>query len=140
MIVSESGTMRNSILGAGSRVSGMVEDSVLFHHVQVARNAVIRDSVVLPYTVIEEDALIEHALLIGGKDCIVERNARVGGLEQVSNTDFPNILKGGFSVIGRDVTIPRDSRIGSGCVVYGRAERRSHSPLYVEDGTCHMIA
>jgi len=138
MVIAESGTVRNSILGAGSRVKGLVEDSILFHDVFVARGAQVRNCVVLPSNIIEEGAVMEHALVLGGKDRVIERNVRIGGAKGVENLAYPAVMKNGLTVIGYGLTIPRESRIGTGCLVHGRSEKRLSEPLFVEDGDCYQ--
>jgi hypothetical protein len=133
--ISENGTVRNSMLGAGSRVRGLVEDSILFHDVFVARDAEVRGSVVLPSSRIEEGAVVENALIIGGRDCALERNAQVGGTADVVNREFPAILKKGLTVIGSGLSVPRNSQIGAGCLVENRSEKRLSSPLNMESGS-----
>lgn len=135
--VSESGTMINSFVGCGSRVKGVVEDSIIFHDVHIGKNAHVRGSVILPFNSIEDGAVIENALLLEGRDRVIERNARVGGFNDVRNGEYPSLLQKGFSIIGHGVTLPRNSHIGAGCLVYGRGEKKLPSPFVMEDGTSY---
>jgi glucose-1-phosphate adenylyltransferase len=137
VIIAEGGVVRNSILGAGSRVRGEVEDSLISHNVYVARGARVRNCVILPFNVIEERALLEHTLVLGGKDAAVERDVRIGGTDAVSNKEHPQALKNGLTVIGQGMTVPRGSQIGAGCLVYGKMEKRLTKPLHLEDGASY---
>ena len=135
--VSETGTVRNSFLGCGSRVKGEVENSIIFHDVHIAKNVHVRGSVILPFNTIEEGAVIENTLLLEGKDRLIERNVRIGGFRDVTNGDFPGLMQKGLSIIGHGITLPRNSQIGAGCLVYGRGEKKMTPPLVVEDGTSY---
>jgi UDP-3-O-[3-hydroxymyristoyl] glucosamine N-acyltransferase len=94
--------------------------------------------VVLPSSRIDEGARVENTLVIGGRDSAIERNAQVGSSEDVVNRDFPVILKKGLTVIGSGVSVPRDSRIGAGCLVANRSEKRIASPLNLENGSSYL--
>ena len=135
--VSESGSVINSFVGCGSRVKGDVEDSIIFHDVHIGKNAHVRRSVILPFNSIEDGAVIENALLLEGRDRVIERNARVGGFTDVRNGEYPRLLQKGFSIIGHGFTLPHNSHIGAGCLVYGRGEKKLPSHFVMEDGTSY---
>jgi hypothetical protein len=138
VVIDVSGVVRDSILGAGSRVRGTVENSLIFHNVYVAREAHVRNCVVLPFNVVEEGAVLEHALVLGGKDGAIERNVRIGGTDAVPNAEYPQVLKNGLTVIGQGMTIPRGSTIGEGCLVHGKMEKRLSAPLHLEKGDSYL--
>lgn len=52
----------HSLIAGGCRIEGVVENSVLFRGVQVSRDAVIRNSLVLPGTRIESGAVVDYAV------------------------------------------------------------------------------
>jgi hypothetical protein len=138
--VSESGAVINGFVGCGSRVKGVVENSVIFHNVQIGKNTRVSGSVILPYNTIEDNAVIENALVLEGKDRIIERNTRIGGFVDVHNRDFPHLLKKGLSVVGQGVSLPRDSRIGAGCLLPSDGEKKLPTPFIMKNGTTHRAA
>jgi hypothetical protein len=133
IFITESGSVKHSVLGFGSQISGFVENSVIFRDVVIKKNAQIYNSVVLPSNIIEEDVVIQNALILGGKDRTVEQNTVIGDKVEGNNSDYPSILKRGLTIIGQSLTIPNSSRIGSGCLVFGRANKPL-KPLEVETG------
>ncbi|GEM_PF-1364716 len=135
--VSESGAVINSFVGCGSRVKGMVENSIIFHDVQIGKNAQVRGSVILSYNSIEDGAVIENALVLEGKDRVIERNTRVGGFVDVHNKEYPDLLRKGFSIVGQGVNLPRNSRIGAGCLISAGGEKKLPAPFVMKDGTTY---
>ena len=135
--ISEGGTVINSFLGCGSRVRGMVENSIIFHDVHIGKNASIRGSVILPYNSIDDGCVIENALILEGKDRIIERNSVIGAFEDVYNQEYPDLLKKGLSVVAQGVGIPRNSRIGAACLVAPGDDRKLSAPFVLESGASY---
>jgi hypothetical protein len=137
-VVGDRAFIRNSYLGSGAVVHGSVEGSVVFSGVTVGRDSTIRNSVILPFNRIEEGVRIENALVLGGRDRTIERGSSIGGGDGAKNADYPLVIKKGLTVVGESVNIPSRSRIGSGCLVYGRPEHgkpeHARKPLDVKDG------
>jgi hypothetical protein len=137
-VVGDRAVIRDSYLGSGAVVHGSVEGSVVFGGVTIGRSSTIRNSVILPFNKIEEGVRIENALVLGGRDRTIERGSSIGGGDGAKNADYPFVIKKGLTVVGESVNIPSRSRIGSGCLVYGRREHgkfeQTRSPLDVKDG------
>ncbi len=132
-IITSSGSVKNSVLGFGAKISGIVENSIIFRDVVIKKNAQIYNSVILPSNIIEEDVVIRNTLILDGKDRTVERNTVIGDNTGGNNSDYPSILKKGLTIIGQSLTIPNSSRIGAGCLVFGKADKLLE-PLEVETG------
>ena len=76
--IGDSAKIKNSIITEGCEIYGTVENAVLFPSVRVMPGAVVRDTVVMDSTVIEEDAQVEYSILdravsIGADACIGRR-------------------------------------------------------------------
>ena len=132
-IVSEDAVVKNSILGNGTKVDGLVEDSIIFNGVYIEKNTVVKNSVILPLNNIKENVMIENALILGGDNRVIERDSIIGSNSMVPNEDFPGILKKGLTIVGEGVTIPSHSRVGAGCLVHGKWDGIP-SPVIAEDG------
>ena len=68
-----------SMLNEGSRIMGEVDHSVLFSGVKIGKGAKVTNSVIMPFTVIEENAVIDHAIV--AQNCIISAGAHVAGSE-----------------------------------------------------------
>ncbi len=80
----------NAIIAEGCSIYGKVIHSIVSTGCRIAKNAVVKDSVIMGNTVIEEGAVIKHAII--GENCIIRKNATVG-----ADTEKP---QKGICVIG----------------------------------------
>lgn len=87
----EEADVRNSIVADGCIIEGKVENSVLFRGVTVARGAVVRNSIVMQATRLEENSSIDFAIL--DKNVVLRRDKNLKG-----DPDWP-IVVGKNSVV-----------------------------------------
>ncbi|MCM3691302.1 glucose-1-phosphate adenylyltransferase [Neobacillus niacini] len=76
MYLDENATLHQSIISEGCKVYGKVENSVLFYGVTVGHGAIIKDSVILPNTIIGENAEIYRSVVGSGSE--ISANVKVG--------------------------------------------------------------
>ena len=96
--------IKNSLISEGTRVHGTVENSVIFYGAYIGRGAVVKDSVILPYTTIEDGAVVEYSII--GQNVTVGKNAAVGASKEVAMaTVTPGKMSGYMAVLGDDLTI-----------------------------------
>jgi hypothetical protein len=131
--VLENGVVKDSILGNGVSVDGTIEHSVISDDVTVCRGAVIKNSVILNCNVIDEDVRIENTLLFEGNGRIIGSGSAIGNEQDIDNILYPEIIKRGLTVIGRDIPVPPFSKIGAGCLVLD-TEKPLNTPIMVSDG------
>jgi glucose-1-phosphate adenylyltransferase len=80
-----------SLIANGCIIEGHVENSVIFRNVHVGKDAIIKDSIILPNTVIAEGAELDHVIL--------DKNVRVRTRSRlVGNADFPVVIRKGGMV------------------------------------------
>ncbi len=128
--ISEGGTVKNSMIGSGALVEGLVEDSVIFNGVRISRGAAVRGSVILPSNTVDVGAQVANTVILEGNGRIIGSESSIGRISDNANVNLPKILKKGLTVIGEGIVIPPSSRIGSGCLVCGN----NRGLLEVEDG------
>ncbi|MDI3542416.1 MAG: glucose-phosphate adenylyltransferase [Candidatus Atribacteria bacterium] len=125
--------VRRSLLGSGAIIDGSVEDSVIFSGVYVSRGAEVRHSIIMSDTRIEEEAVIDRAIL--DKNIIVGSKARVGYGESLRpNQTIPDMLKSGLTVVGRNARIPSGAIVGRNCRVGADIKEEDFSSLVLENG------
>ncbi len=100
------GIVRNSRIGTGCIIEGIVENSVVSHGVTVEKHAVVKNSVVMSGTVVGWHSVVDR--------CIVDENVRIGkscylGFGGHSHTG-PNI-----TVLGKGATVPDYTAIDLNC-------------------------
>ena len=107
--------VERSFVGAGARIEGNVEGSVLSPGVVVERGAVVRGSVLFHHAVVRAGARVDRAIL--DKDVHVGAGAEVGAGEPRPNETYPDSLRCGAVVIGKGTQVPPGTRVGRGCIV-----------------------
>ena len=74
--------VKNSIVVEGCSVYGKIENTVLFAGVYIGKNTVIKDSVIMPNVRIEDNVVINKAII--GSDSIVRKDSHIGNGESIA--------------------------------------------------------
>lgn len=74
-----SAAIKNSIITEGCNIEGTIENSVIFQGVTVEKGAVIRDSIVMPNTVVKAGARIDFSIV--GWNAKIGENASIGSVQ-----------------------------------------------------------
>ena len=101
--VAKGATIQNSLAAEGCNVYGTVDFSVLFAGVYVAPGAVVRDSIIMPGSRIEEGATVQYAIV--AENSVVGANSVVGQRPE----DMENKEDWGVAVIGPGCTLAPDT-------------------------------
>jgi len=80
--------VKQSLVANGCVIAGNVEKSVLFREVRIGKGARLKNSIVLPGSVIEENANLEYVIL--DKNTTVRQNCRLVGTK-----DYPVVIRKG---------------------------------------------
>jgi glucose-1-phosphate adenylyltransferase len=99
-------------------IEGTVINSVLSPGVWVQKGAMVSNAVVFSDNVIEENAVVDLAIL--DKRVQVGAGAVIGYGDDgmtVVNKEYPKHLYTGISLIGQEALIPPGARIGRNCIV-----------------------
>ncbi len=96
----EGGAAHESIVGAGSIVSGaLVDHSVVSYDVRIGHGAEVVDSVLLPGAVVGRDAVVRRTIL--DKNTFVPDGAVVG-VDPLSDAEHYTVSEGGVVVLGKN--------------------------------------
>ena len=80
--VGKDAKIRNSVVVEGCTVYGKVENSVLFQGVYVGKNAVIKDSVIMPNSYIGDNVVVNKAII--GSDVILHDDLEIGDGKEIA--------------------------------------------------------
>ena len=75
--IKDGSKISDSFIAEGCHVQGTVKHSVVSVNCKIGENVTVEDSVIMPGVVIEDGAIIRHAML--GEDTHVGKNAVIGG-------------------------------------------------------------
>jgi glucose-1-phosphate adenylyltransferase len=122
-----------SLISDGCVIEGAVEYSVLSPGVRVKAGSVVRNSIVMTDTVIDEMAVIDHA--------IIDKNVRIGARSHIGVGDDmtkPNHLDPrldtGITLVGKNAVIPPGTLIGRNCIIGSDVEAEAFTGRVVPSG------
>lgn len=70
-------TVSRSMISEGSVILGSVQNSVIFQGVRIGHGAKVTNSVIMPFSVIGDNAVVDHAIV--AQNCDINESARVSG-------------------------------------------------------------
>lgn len=114
--LSPTAQVRNSYVARGCVIEGHVEHSVLFPGVRVGKGAHVVDSILMNKACVGENGRVEKAII--DKNVSLDRDCVVGVGEDKANEKLPSLLDTGISVIGKNVLLPRGTRVGKNVLIY----------------------
>jgi len=122
--IAEKGYARNSWLGSGVEVEGQVESSILFPNVHIKKNTLVSHSIVMNGNRIGSGGEIHTTLVLPFSAELpraapnIGDNCSIGSKSSVmKNSDFPEQIRDGLTVVGMDAEIPAGLRIEPGACI-----------------------
>ena len=80
--IGEKAEIKNSVIVEGCTVYGKVYNSVLFQGVYVGKDTVVKDSVIMPNSYIDDNVIVNKAII--GSDVIIKKESQIGNGEEIS--------------------------------------------------------
>ena len=118
--VGSKAVINQALLSNGAIVAGTVIRSVLSPGVIVHPHATVKNSVLLNNVEIMEGAYVENAII--DKETIVSKNAIIGTFENIPNIEKPGLLSSGITVLGKNLLVPENIKIGKNCRIFTTAK------------------
>ena len=103
--IAKGARVQNSIVAEGGNVYGTVDFSVLFAGVYIAPGAVVRDSIIMPGTRIEENAVVQYAIV--SENSVIGKGSVVGERPE----EMKDKSAWGVAVVGDNCTLAPNSVI-----------------------------
>jgi glucose-1-phosphate adenylyltransferase len=131
---------RHSLISHGCIINGTVLNSVLSPGVRVSEGAVVRDSIVLLDSEIGPGAVVDTSII--DKFVHVGAGAVVGMGDDrtIPNSDEPEHLYSGITVVAERVRIPAGTRIGRNCLIGPSVSESDFPGPVVPSGTSVLRA
>ena len=97
--IAKGAKVQNSLVAEGCNVYGEIDFAVLFAGVYIAPGAVVKDSIIMPGCRIEENAIVQYAIV--SENSVIGKGAVIGARpEEIENKD-----EWGVTVIGDNCSI-----------------------------------
>ncbi len=130
--VSNTASVKKSIIGAGNEIAGKVENSVLSAGVVVEEGATVVDSIIMKNTVIKAGTTIEKAII--AENCEIGANVQVGVGESAESKLNASIYAFDLAVIGENSVIPDNVTIGKNTAIAGVTTKEDYPQGKLESG------
>src|SRR5690554_6517897 len=118
--IGENAKIINALISNGSIIEGTVINSILSPGVYVGKNAIVKDSIIMNNSRIEEGAYIEKSVI--DKKVIIGKNAKVGyGEDYTINREKPELFFSGINAIAKSAIIPDNTTIERNCSITSTA-------------------
>lgn len=121
---SENSVIERSIVGEGTDIRGKVYNSVIGCGVTIGEGAIIRDSIIMNYTVIGEGCEVNKAII--AEHVEVGKHVILGAGEEVENETAGHIYNSGIVTIGEKSIIPDSVTIGKNTVIFGETKMQDY--------------
>ncbi len=139
-LVGAEGDVASSLVAHGTRIDGIVRQSILFPGVHVESGAVVEESIVMHDARILPGARVHRAII--DKQVRIGEGSQVGVGEPARHREHPHDLASGLCVVGKRAEIPGGARIGRNSLIeigvresdFGRGEVPSGSTVRPRGG------
>lgn len=118
--ISGDSVIDKSIIGEGSVINGQVINSVIGCGVRIGKGAIVRDSIIMNRSVIEEGCELYKAIV--AEDVTVGSGSKLGIGDEVENETDPHIYNHGLVTVGEKSIIPPGVIIGKNTCIFGVTE------------------
>jgi len=112
-LITEEAEVNNSFIAPGATVKGKVVNSVIFSQVVIEKGAQVYDSVIMNGHTIGKNAVIKNTLILPytraktPNDLTIGPEASIGGYDTLTkNKAFARLMKNGLTIIGMNNEIP----------------------------------
>jgi glucose-1-phosphate adenylyltransferase len=114
--ISATANVVDCLLSSGCVIEGHVEHSVLSPRVQVARGAVVRNSVIMHNTLVDRDSVVDRAIMDEG--VVIGEGCHIGyGSDYRSDRQRFMASNSGLTLISKNTKIPPGVTIGRNLIV-----------------------
>lgn len=140
----ENSVVTNSFMSDYCKIEGKIENSIIYPGVEIAKDAIVKDSIILPFVKIGSKAKVINTIVdessinsiqnSDSEDLISEEkslpnigeNSRIGSDElNIKNKKYPKSIFSSITLIGKNCKIPDDIKIGGGCYISSNSDKET---------------
>ena len=123
-VITSNGYVRNSTLSFNDEIAGFVENSIIFPDVKIGKNAQIHNSLIMNGNTVGENAVLYNTVVFPNiRDRLQHGNTIGEGVHigssksSAKNSNYPEQINSGITVIGYNPEIPDGYEIEAGCYI-----------------------
>ena len=122
--ISSDSVIDKSIIGEGSVIDGQVINSVIGCGVTIGKGAIVRDSIIMNRSVIEEGCELYKSIV--AEDVRIGAGAKLGIGDEVENETDPHIYNHGLVTVGEKSFVPAGVTVGKNTCIFGTTEESDY--------------
>ncbi len=130
--LSSDSVVERSIIGEGSEIYGQVYNSVIGSGVVIGNGTVVRDSIIMKNTKIEDHVTINKSII--ARNCQIGSSVTLGTGEEAPNRLNAEIYSFGLVTIGEDSVIPEGVSVGKNTAIAGVTETADYPDGCLKSG------
>jgi len=134
--IAQGGFLLNSWISHSCSIEGYVENSILFSNVRIGRGARVINSIIMDNNYIGDGACVQHSIICDCEELLPKLSPNIGEGSHIGdngssgyNRLYPDYLRGGLTLIGRNVEVPKDYRIPGNCFVVSNTDRATFKAM-----------
>ncbi len=132
-VVGPRASLSNSLIHHGCVVNGTVKNSILFPGVVIEENALVEDSILMFNSKVQAGAQVQK--VITDVEVVIGRDSIIGSrICKGFNKEYPDLLNSGITVIGRNTVLPAHMKIGCNCIIYPNKTEEDFKTLQISEG------
>lgn len=130
--IGEEAVIDKAIIGEGAEVYGEVHNSVIGSGVYIGQGAVVRDSIIMKSTVVEDGAKIYKGIV--AESATIGKGTELGIGEDIPNVVEPSIYSFGLVTVGEGTVIPPGVKVGKNTAIRGITIPSDYPEGYLASG------
>jgi glucose-1-phosphate adenylyltransferase len=127
------GLITNSLISEGCVIEGEIVHSILSTGVQIEKNVIVHDSVILDNAIIRKGTVLQDCLIGVGVE--IGANASIGASSDSRPTPAEQDTNAGITVIGKMAHIPAGITIERNCLIEDSVKPDDFKNMQVSSGT-----
>ncbi|MEE3357129.1 MAG: glucose-1-phosphate adenylyltransferase [Lachnospiraceae bacterium] len=130
--VAPTASIERAIVGAGDRIAGHVENSVLGSGVVIDEDACVTNSILMKNVHIKKGAVVDHAII--AENTVIGEEAKLGEGEYAESKLNKKVYASNLVTIGSNSVIPNHVTIGKNTAIHGVTQESDYPNMALESG------
>lgn len=130
--VAPTASIERAIVGAGDRIAGHVENSVLGSGVVIDEDACVTNSILMKNVHIKKGAVVDHAII--AENTVIGEESKLGEGEYAESKLNKKVYASNLVTIGSNSVIPNHVTIGKNTAIHGVTQESDYPNMALESG------